>query len=92
MIKVTRQELVKKIENTNSKYFSVLVKKRTDGQLCEMTCQTGVKKHVKGGGLKFDPKERKLITVYVPSKKGYRSIAIEGLRQATIDGEVYKVS
>jgi hypothetical protein len=49
-----------------------------------------VTKHLTGNG-KAAPASAKVLTVYDMQKKGYRSLAFEGLIEATIDKVVYKI-
>lgn len=58
---------------TNGKFFSVSFVKK-DGTKRKMTARLGVKKDIKGVGLKFNPSERNLIVVFDIHKKAYRMI------------------
>lgn len=58
---------------TNGKFFSVSFVKK-DGTERKMTARLGVKKDIKGVGLKFNPTERNLIVVFDIHKKAYRMI------------------
>lgn len=58
---------------TNGKFFSVSFIKK-DGTERKMTARLGVKKDIKGAGLKFNPSERNLIVVFDIHKKAYRMI------------------
>jgi hypothetical protein len=58
---------------TNGKFFSVSFIKK-DGTERRMTARLGVKKDIKGVGLKFNPSERNLIVVFDIHKKAYRMI------------------
>lgn len=58
---------------TNGKFFSVSFIKK-DGTTRKMTARLGVKKNLKGVGLKFDPSENNLIVVFDVHKKAYRMI------------------
>lgn len=58
---------------TNGKFFSVSFIKK-DGSERKMTARLGVKKNIKGVGLKFNPSERNLIVVFDIHKKAYRMI------------------
>ena len=87
---LSRKDAVKKILESGGKFFTVLVRKR-DGDLTEMNCRMDVKKHLAGGEKRFDDKEKNLITTYSLDRKGYRCIAIEGIKQVRMDGEIYVV-
>lgn len=58
---------------TNGKFFSVSFIKK-DGTTRKMTARLGVKKDIKGVGLKFNPSEKNLIVVFDVHKKAYRMI------------------
>jgi hypothetical protein len=58
---------------TNGKFFSVSFIKK-DGTTRKMTARLGVKKNLKGVGLKFNPSEKNLIVVFDIHKKAYRMI------------------
>lgn len=58
---------------TNGKFFSVSFIKK-DGTTRKMTARLGVKKNIKGVGLKFNPTEKNLIVVFDIHKKAYRMI------------------
>lgn len=58
---------------TNGRFFSVSFVKK-DGTERKMTARLGVKKDIKGVGLKFNPTERNLIVVFDIHKKAYRMI------------------
>lgn len=58
---------------TNGKFFSVSFIKK-DGTERRMTARLGVKKDIKGVGLKFNPSERNLIVVFDIHKRAYRMI------------------
>lgn len=58
---------------TNGRFFSVSFIKK-DGTTRKMTARLGVKKDIKGVGLKFKPSERNLIVVFDIHKKAYRMI------------------
>jgi hypothetical protein len=58
---------------TNGRFFSVSFIKK-DGSERKMTARLGVKKDIKGVGLKFNPTERNLIVVFDIHKKAYRMI------------------
>lgn len=60
---ITLAEANRLIDGTNGRFFSVTFLK-TNGKLREMTCRLGVKKDLRGGTLKYDPRERGLRVVH----------------------------
>jgi hypothetical protein len=96
-IMCSAHQLAELINKTNGAFFNVTFVKRTTGEERTMTCRTGVHKYTNGVGLKYDRKQHDLIGVWVSNegKSGadaYRSISIDGLVSAKINGELYVVS
>jgi hypothetical protein len=88
---LTRQAALDMIQKSHGKFFTVVFKKRSTGELREINCRTEVVKHLKGGEKKFSDKEKELVTVYSVADKGYRSIPLEGLRTIKFNGVLYHV-
>lgn len=98
---VSRKKLVKKIlspANAHAVMRIQFVKK--DGTIRDMVCRRGVKEHLtpegervglKGTGMSYDPKEKRLITVYDFQKQNYRMINELTLIEASIGGTIYRV-
>ena len=88
---VTRDQMIQKIRSTNGSIFSVLYEKvRSNGEIRKLNCRLGVHKFLTGTGKGASP-EAKVVVVYDLQKAGYRSLAFEGIIQATISGVVYEV-
>lgn len=88
---VTRDQMIQKIRATNGRIMSILYRSaRGDNHVRRLNCQTNVTKHLTGRG-KAAPASAKVITVYDLVVKNYRSLAFEGIIQATISGVVYEV-
>jgi hypothetical protein len=83
----TIQEVLKFIEESNGRIFSIQFMKRGSFELREMTCRTGVTKHLKGGERAYDPTEHHLVYVFDMAAKGYRCFPLEGLKAIKIDGK-----
>ena len=88
---VTTQEIVRKILESNGHIFTVDFTKRLTGELRTMNARLGVKKHLSGGKLPYDPKENGVITCFDLQKNGYRNISIEGIRRIKINNEEFRV-
>lgn len=58
---------------TNGRFFSVSFIKK-DGSERRMVARLGVKKNIKGVGLKFNPSDHNLMVVYDVYKRAYRMI------------------
>jgi len=68
--------MLEQIKKTKGKIFSVTFVKK-DGTIRKMTARLGVKKDLKGVGLKFDPTERSLVVVFDMHKRAYRMINLQ---------------
>lgn len=91
MNKIPRKLAVKMIRGLGNKFFTVTVKRRTDGGISTMNCRTGVVKYLVGKQPKYSAKAKDLITVYSLDRGAYRSIAIEGLQQLSMGGSKFEV-
>ena len=90
-MKTTNQQLKAIISGIdNTRMFSVTFIKK-NGDLREMNCMLGVKKHLRGGEQGYDPAEHNLLTVYDLVAKDYRNINFAQLVSAKIDGVSYEV-
>ncbi len=88
---ITLDEAVKRIKETNGKIFGLLFQKR-DGEMRKMAARLGVRKGVTGQGLAYDPAEKGLLGVYdVQKGKGFRMVNLAGLKEVTIDKQVFGV-
>lgn len=100
MITVSRKKIAELINNANG-IFSVEFIKRSTGEKRNMNCMLGSKtrKGLVGGDMKYSPSEYGLIPVYLMpgdvnrdiDPKNRRSIPIDGIISAKINGKQYKV-
>lgn len=81
----------KTILESNGKIFKVVFVKRTTGEVREMVARIGVKKDQTGEGLKFDPLEKGLLTVFDMQKDAYRMINLDTVTELKCLGETYEV-
>lgn len=84
MKRVARSTIVEKIKNSGGRFFSVLFQKRTNGALRLMTCK------INTDNLDENLKKN-LIPVIDTNIKDYRSVNINGIIMACVDGETYRV-
>lgn len=70
------------------KFFSVTFIKQ-NGELRKMQCRLGVRKHLKGGELKHNPKELNHLIVYDVKKQAYRTINFDTIKELKFKGNVY---
>ena len=90
MKKVSKNQAKELINSSKGKIFSVTFTKK-NGETREMICRKGVKKHLKGGELMFDPNEKGLAVVFDMKKNAYRMININTLEKITVDKATYSV-
>ena len=78
------------LENTKGKFFTVEHIKK-DGSIRKTNARLGVKKHLKGVGLGYDPIEKELITVYDVQIKAYRTVNLKTLKSIKFRGSNLEV-
>ena len=76
------------IESTKGKFFTVTFVKK-DGTIRTMTARTGVRKGVKGNGLKFNPSERNLKVVWSCDAESFRMINLNTILGIKFKGKNY---
>lgn len=62
---------------TKGHFLSVTFQKRTDGKIRTINGRFGVRKGVKGIGLRYDPASKGLMVIYDVQKQGFRMISLE---------------
>ena len=90
-MKVDSKDVLDIIKSSKGKFFSVIFIKK-DGTLRYMNCRLGVKKHLKGGTLKFNPSKKGLVVVFDTTKKAYRMINLNTVKSLKIGRKEYYVS
>ena len=93
MKKIKRRDILQLLEenrNPNTIFHVVFLKK--SGELRRMSCMLGVKKHLKGGKLSYNPKERNNLIVFDTQKGGYRTINLDTLINVNMKGVEYHVT
>ena len=91
MEKISLEEAVIKIEESEGKIFSVVFRKRTTGEWRKLIGRLGVNKNVNGTGLKYDPASRQLMTVYDMQNQGWRMINKNSITELQTKGESYVI-
>jgi molybdenum cofactor biosynthesis enzyme len=89
---MTRHEFTEWVGEQEGKLFSLVFVKRTTGEEREMVCRLGVTSKLKGGVKAYNAAEHNLITVYDMQKSGYRSIPVENVLRAKVNGKWEDVS
>ena len=77
-------KLQNEIDNTKGTFFSAKFIKR-DGSTRVMLCRNGVKKGLKGGTLKYNPRERGNAVVWDIKKSAYRTIPLSRVTKLKIN-------
>jgi hypothetical protein len=77
------------IEMLGDKIFTVTFVKK-DGTVRVLNGKRGVKKHLKGGELAYDPIERGLIPVFDMQKGEYRMVNSNTITEIKSEGNTYK--
>ena len=90
MKRISRKDILHLLEQNKGSIFSVVFLKK-DGSIRHMTCRFGVKKHLKGGNLKFNPLDRSLLVVFDMQKESYRMINLETISNINMKGVDYYV-
>jgi hypothetical protein len=69
----------------DGKIFSVVFTKK-DGTIRKMVARLGVRKHLKGGELKYDASARNLLPVFDMEKEEYRMINVSTIQEIKVGG------
>lgn len=90
------QQVLGLLANNGGKIFSIQFEKR-DGSLRNMTARTGVYRgpggegtRITGEGMKYDPTDFQLRTVFDLDKDQYRMIGTDRVTRMTIGGRTYR--
>ena len=89
------EEVKRILKSTNGTFFTVVFRKRGNGELRLMNCRTAVRKHTKGGSLKYDPEKKNLFLVWEGKSHrgndaGYRMISLENVEEIREGGQIHK--
>tara|TARA_R110000824_G_scaffold341778_1_gene528209 strand:+ start:626 stop:904 length:279 start_codon:yes stop_codon:yes gene_type:complete len=87
---IERKKILNLLTDNKGSIFSVVFLKK-DGTIRKMLCRFGVKKHLRGGKLSFNPLERALLVVFDMQKEAYRMINLETLMSINMKGVEYNV-
>jgi hypothetical protein len=73
-------------KEVGGKFFSAIFVKK-DGTIREINCRLGVKKHLKGGQLSYNPDDFNYLVVFDLDKKEYRTINMDRLVMIKFNGK-----
>lgn len=90
---VTHRQARELIESAkkSGRIFSVVFYKRTDNSRREMVCRGKVYAGVLGVGLKYDPADHELISVFDMQKRAFRMISADTIETLKINGLTFTV-
>ena len=90
---LSRREILAKIweAKRTGRIFTVCFVKRTNGEFRRMNCRGCVQKGVLGIGMKYDPNEMNLISVFDMQKQAFRMINSDTVTELSVDGQVFSV-
>ena len=88
---INLSEAINIINSLHNEFFTVQFIKKSTNELRTMNCRKEVKKHLKGGKLKYNPFKYNLLPVYDLIKKDYRIINLETLQVLKVNHNIYKV-
>ena len=91
MNNIKKREILNLLKDNKNLIFSVVFLKK-NGELRPMTCKLGVKKHLKGGILKYNPGEMNNLIVFDMQKDDYRKINLDTLMHISMKGVEYNVT
>ena len=92
--RVTQAEAAGMLYSSDGRMVTVTFNKRGNGEERTITGRRGVKKHLTGGVLNYDPMKHKLIGIFEMGHedgKGYRMINALGITQLKIERDVFEV-
>lgn len=88
---VSKHQAIRLIQQSNGRVFRVTFVKRTTGEVRDLVGRLGVTKGVTGEGLKFNPADKALMTVYDFNKKAFRMINLEQIKEVQFKKRLFKV-
>ena len=92
-VEVTQEQAQKLIVDYKGRQFFtvVFVKRTAPHNVRTMNCRKGVSKGVRGGGLRFDPLEKRLVNVFDIPKGQHRFISLDEIKRVSMQGKRYIV-
>ena len=84
------EEAIRLVKASNGAIFTVLFTKK-DGSDRLMNARLGVKKHLRGGDLPYDPVAKGLLPVFDMQIKQYRMISLSKIKNVKINNNIYNV-
>lgn len=92
MKNITQQEAKKMLSSYRKGHFFTVTFTKKDGSNRVMNCRRGVHKGVVGVGLKYNPEQHNLLTVWDAGSREFRMVNMETVSSITMDGRQYQVT
>lgn len=86
---ITTKDLLEKLQNTKKIFTVTFIKK--DGTERIMNARLDVKKHLRGGTLRYSPREKALLPVFDMQSNEYRMINTQTIISAKLDNEEFEI-
>jgi hypothetical protein len=83
--------MLRVLGSAGGRVFRVRFIKRTTGEIRDLVGRLGVTKGVTGVGMKYDPADKGLMTVYDFQKKAFRMINLETIQEIQFKGRIFKI-
>jgi len=92
-IEITQAQAQQKIKDYKGhQFFTVEFVKRTNNEVRKMNCRKGVRKGVRGGGLRFDPVSKGLVSVFDVPLGQHRFISLDTIKRVNMMGKRFIVT
>ena len=92
MTKINKSEATNLIKGSKGKFLNVKFVKKDGSDRSLMVVYKSPHAPLTGEGLKYDPSDYGLVTIFDTVKKAYRMVNINTLNELTLEGVTYEVS
>jgi hypothetical protein len=89
--RLRRRNIYRRLMATGGRMFSLVFIKRSDGGERMITARVGARVGQKKKGLRYCPRDKRLIVVFDMEMLWYRSVPIDGIEAVVIEGRSYRV-
>jgi hypothetical protein len=72
----------------NGRIFNITFVKK-NGELRQFNARFGVRKHLKGGQMTYNPSDHNYIVVFSLNDNGYRTINVNNITRVAANGNIY---
>jgi hypothetical protein len=84
---VSKEKAAEILAGSRGRFLTIEFTKRTTGESRQMTCRTGVTKHLKGGKKAYDATAHGLAVVWETKSKEYRSVPLDAITALSWKGK-----